>query len=67
MHADTNLVTFANIAPDTNPVTLTDFLDVDDQVISVASTTPMQHLMEYQQLGDLLKLIVKLFIMIALE
>ena len=40
MHADTNLVTLANIAPDSNPITLTDFLDVDDQIISVASTTP---------------------------
>ena len=40
MHADTNMVTLSNIAPDTNPITLTDFLDVDDQVISVASTTP---------------------------
>ena len=40
MHTDTNIVTLSNIAPDTNPITLTDFLDVDDQVISVASTTP---------------------------
>lgn len=40
MQADTNLVTLANIDPDTNPITLTDALDVDDQVISVASTTP---------------------------
>ena len=39
MHADTNLVTLANIEPDTEPVLLTDFLDVDDQVISVANTT----------------------------
>ena len=35
----TNLVTLANIEPDTEPVLLTDFLDVDDQVISVANTT----------------------------
>ena len=40
MHADTNIVTLANIDPDTNPITLTDALDVSDQVISVASTTP---------------------------
>ena len=39
MQADTNLVTLANIEPDTEPVLLTDFLDVDDQVISVANTT----------------------------
>ena len=39
MHADTNIVTLANIEPDTEPVLLTDFLDVDDQVISVANTT----------------------------
>ena len=39
MQADTNIVTLANIEPDTEPVLLTDFLDVDDQVISVANTT----------------------------
>ena len=39
MQADTNLVTLANIEPDTEPVLLTDFLDVSDQVISVANTT----------------------------
>ena len=39
MQADTNLVTLANIEPDTEPVLLTDFLDVDDQIISVANTT----------------------------
>ena len=39
MQSDTNIVTLANIEPDTSPVLLTDFLDVDDQVISVANTT----------------------------
>ena len=39
MQADTNLVTLANIEPDTPPVPLTDFLDVDDQVVSIADTT----------------------------
>ena len=39
MQADTNIVTLANIEPDTEPVLLTDFLDVDDLVISVANTT----------------------------
>ena len=54
------MVTLSNIAPDTNPITLTDFLDVDDQVISVASIIIlMRHSMEYQQLEDLLKLIVR--------
>ena len=39
MQADTNVVTLANIEPDTESVLLTDFLDVDAQVISVANTT----------------------------
>ena len=39
MQSDTNLVSLANIEPDTAPVLLTDSLAVDDQVISVASTT----------------------------
>ena len=38
MQADTNLVTLANVEPDTPPILLTDFLDVDDQVISIANT-----------------------------
>jgi hypothetical protein len=40
MQADTNLVTLADIEPNTTPIALTDNLDVSDQVISVASTTP---------------------------
>ena len=40
MQADTNLVTLADIEPNTAPILLTDALAVDDQVISVASTTP---------------------------
>ena len=40
MQADTNLVTLANVEPDTAPILLDDFLDVSDQVISVANTTP---------------------------
>ena len=40
MQADTNLVTLADIEPNTTPILLTDALAVDDQVISVASTTP---------------------------
>ena len=40
MQADTNVVTLANVEPDTAPILLDDFLDVSDQVISVASTTP---------------------------
>ena len=39
MQSDTNVVTLANIEPNTPAVLLTDFLDVDDQVISVANTT----------------------------
>ena len=38
MQSDTNLVTLADIEPNTPPVLLTDNLDVDDQIISVAST-----------------------------
>ena len=40
MQADTNLVTLADIEPNTAPIALTDNLDVNDQIISVASTTP---------------------------
>ena len=40
MQADTNVVTLANVEPDTAPILLDDFLDVNDQVISVANTTP---------------------------
>ena len=40
MQADTNVVTLANVEPDTAPILLDDFLDVSDQVISVANTTP---------------------------
>ena len=40
MQADTNLVTLADIEPSTTPVTVTDALAVDDQIISVASTAP---------------------------
>ena len=67
MHADTNIVTLANIDPDTNPITLTDALDVSDQVISVASTTPYATFNGISTPEDLLRLIVKLFTMIVLE
>ena len=40
MQSDTNLVTLADIEPNTTPIALTDNLGVDDQIISVASTTP---------------------------
>jgi len=40
MTADTNLVTIADVEPDTSPIVVTDSLDVQDQIISVASTTP---------------------------
>ena len=40
MQSDSNLVTLADIEPNTTPISLSDFLDVDDQVISVASTAP---------------------------
>ncbi len=40
MTADTNLVTIADVLPDTSPIVITDSIDVDDLVISVASTTP---------------------------
>ena len=40
MQSDTNLVTLADIEPNTVPIALTDNLDVNDQIISVASTTP---------------------------
>ena len=40
MQADTNLVTLADIEPSTTPITVTDALAVDDQIISVASTAP---------------------------
>ena len=39
MQADNNFVTLADVEPDTIPVLLTDSLGVDDQVISVASTS----------------------------
>ena len=39
MTADTNLVTIADVEPDTSPITITDSISVDDQVISIASTT----------------------------
>ena len=39
MHADNNFVTLADVEPDTTPVLLTDALAVDDQVISIASTS----------------------------
>ena len=39
MTADTNLVTIADVEPDTSPITITDSIDVDDQIISIASTT----------------------------
>ena len=39
MQADNNFVTIADVEPDTIPVLLTDALAVNDQVISVASTS----------------------------
>ena len=39
MHSDNNLFTIQDVEPNTSPIELTDFLDVDDQVVSVASTT----------------------------
>ena len=39
MQADNNLVTLADVEPDTIPVLLTDSLSVDGQTISVASTS----------------------------
>ena len=39
MQADNNFVTLADVEPDTTPVLLTDALAVDDQVISIASTS----------------------------
>ena len=39
MQADNNFVTLADIEPDTTPVLLTDALGINDQVISVASTS----------------------------
>ena len=39
MEADNNFVTLADIEPDTTAILLTDSLAVDDQVISVASTS----------------------------
>ena len=40
MTANTNLVTISDVLPDTNPIVITDSIDVDDLVISIASTTP---------------------------
>ena len=40
MTASTNLVTISDVVADTNPIVVTDAIDVDDLVISVASTTP---------------------------
>ena len=40
MQSDDNIVTLADIEPNTTPIALTDNLEVDDQIISVASTTP---------------------------
>ena len=39
MQADNNFVSLADIEPDTTPVLLTDALGINDQVISVASTS----------------------------
>ena len=39
MQVDNNLVTLADVEPDTIPVLLTDSLSVDGQTISVASTS----------------------------
>ena len=39
MQADNNFVTLADVEPDTTPVLLTDALGINDQVISVASTS----------------------------
>ena len=39
MEADNNFVTLADVEPDTTAILLTDSLAVDDQVISVASTS----------------------------
>ena len=39
MQADNNFVTLADVEPDTNSVLLTDNLELNDQVISVASTS----------------------------
>ena len=39
MQADNNFVSLADIEPDTTPVLLTDALEINDQVISVASTS----------------------------
>ena len=67
MEADNNFVTLADVEPDTTAILLTDSLAVDDQVISVASTSEFATFgTEYQQLKDLLRLIVKLFSMIVL-
>ena len=39
MQADNNFVTLADVEPDTSPILLTDALGINDQVISVASTS----------------------------
>jgi len=39
MTADTNLVTIEDVLPDTNPIVVTNSIDVQDQIISVASTS----------------------------
>ena len=39
MTANTNVVTISDVLPDTNPIKITDSLEVDDQVISIGNTT----------------------------
>ena len=54
MHADTNMVTLSNIAPDTNPITLTDFLDVDPATrYSVARNAFGRALTDARAMNDL--------------
>ena len=50
MQADNNFVTLADVEPDTNSVLLTDDLELNDQVISVASTSEFSTYVVYQHL-----------------